>query len=86
MNIIRRIISFFKLSVDEKAIYRNEINLENTRRTLYISLAAIPVSIIHIITFVLKLKNVSGIEQQWVVSILLSHITILIITPMVLSH
>jgi signal transduction histidine kinase len=80
MKIIRRIISFYHLSVDEKAIYQNEIILENTKRAFYISLAAIPVSIIHIIIFGLKLKDTVGIEQQWVVSIILAHIIILTIT------
>lgn len=80
MNIISSIISFFRLSVEEKEIYHYEISQENTRRAFYLSLIAIPVSIIHIVLFALKLKNVIGTEHQWVVSIIYSHISILILT------
>ena len=82
MNIISSIISFFKLSVEEKEIYHNEISLENTRRALYLSLIAIPVSIIHIVIFLFKFKNVSGTELVWVVSIIYSHISILVLTTL----
>ncbi|MDP3443188.1 MAG: histidine kinase dimerization/phospho-acceptor domain-containing protein, partial [Ignavibacteria bacterium] len=79
MDKIRRIISFFKLSDSEKEIYRNEIIPENNRRTLYLSLTAIPVSIIHIVLFALKLNYVSGLERNWVVGIIVSHMTILLV-------
>lgn len=80
MNRIGSIIAFFKLSVEEKDIYQNEISHENARRALFLSLIALPVSIIHIVLFVLKLKKVSGVEYQWVVSIIYSHCLIVLIT------
>jgi len=79
MNIFSNIISFFELSVEENEIYNSEISRENTHRALYVSLIAIPVSMIHIVLFALRFHNVSGIEQQWVVSIICSHTTILIV-------
>ncbi|MDP3446063.1 MAG: hypothetical protein Q8T08_24645 [Ignavibacteria bacterium] len=82
MNIFSSIANFYRLSVEEKEISQNEMSQENTRRTFYLSIIAIPVSIIHIVLFTLKLKAVSGIEHHWVVSIIFSHITILILTTL----
>ncbi len=71
--------SFFKFSDEENEIYFNEIYPENTRRAFYLSLIAIPVSIIHIVLFAPKLKVVSGIELNWVNSIIYTHLTLLIV-------
>jgi two-component system, sensor histidine kinase and response regulator len=80
MNFIDRVFSFFKLSVEEKEIYQNEISQENARRALFLSLIAIPVSLVHIILFALRLKGVTGTEHLWVISIIYAHITIVILT------
>jgi signal transduction histidine kinase len=79
IKIIRSIHSFFKLSAEEKEIYYKEIYRENTRHAFYLSLIAIPVSIIHIILFALKLKVVTGIEKQWVFSIICTHLSLFVI-------
>ena len=68
--------SLFKLTDEEKEIYRNEIFPENIRRAFYLSLVAIFVSIIHIVLFASKLKVVSGIELQWVNSIIYTHLSL----------
>ena len=82
MNILTSINSFFRLSDMEKEIYDNEISLENSRRAFYLSLIAIPVSIIHIVLFALKLKVVTGIERQWVFSIIYTHLSLLIVSTL----
>jgi len=82
MNILTSINSFFRLSDVEKEIYDNEISLENSRRAFYLSLIAIPVSIIHIVLFALKLKVVTGIERQWVFSIIYTHLSLLIVSTL----
>jgi signal transduction histidine kinase len=71
--------SFFKLSEEEKDIYYNEISQENTLRAFYLSLIAIPVSIIHIIIFSFKLRVVTGIERKWAFSIINSHLSLLFV-------
>lgn len=68
--------SLFKLSDEEKEIYSNEIFPENIRRAFYLSLVAIFVSIIHIVLFASKLKIVTGIERQWVYSIIYTHLSL----------
>ncbi len=72
--------SFFRLSDEEKEIDYNEVSRENTRHALYLSLIAIPVSIIHIVLFALKLKVVTGLERQWVFSIIYTHLSLLILS------
>lgn len=76
LKIPGNIQSLFKLSGEEKEIYKNEIFPENIRRAFYLSLVAIPVSIIHIVLFASKLKVVSGIGLQWVNSIIYTHLSL----------
>lgn len=79
IRILSSLQSFFKLTDEEKEIYYKEIFSENTRRVFYLSLMAIPVSIIHILLFSQKLEFVAGIERQWVKSIIYTHLSLLIV-------
>lgn len=83
MDIIT-IISFFRLDKFDKEIYNNEIYHENIRRTLYLTLIAIPVSTIHVIRFFLKLHTTNPIEQQWVMLIISYH-TIIVVASAISS-
>jgi signal transduction histidine kinase len=76
---IKKLSSFFKLSNEEKEIYLREIVPDNTRRAFYLSLMAIPLSIIHFLLFISKLNNVNGIEYIWVQSIMYTHLSLLFI-------
>lgn len=80
MKMFSKVLSFFKLSEEEKAIYYNEISQENTRRFFYLLLIAIPVSIVHIVLFALKIEAAAGIERQWVFSIIYSHLTFMMLS------
>lgn len=80
MDSINKILSLVRLSSEDKEIEHHEISSENSRRAFVFCLIALPVSIIHVILFALKLKNASGIEQKWVVSIIGSHLAILVLT------
>ncbi len=71
--------SFFTLSDEEKALYANEISRENTRRAFYLSLIALPVSIVHILLFSPRLETVTGIDYKWVSSIIYSHLSLFIL-------
>ncbi|MCK9628566.1 MAG: ATP-binding protein [Bacteroidales bacterium] len=79
IRILSSLQSFFKLTDEEKKIYYKEIFSENTRRVFYLSLMAIPVSIVHIILFSQKLEFVAGVERQWVKSIIYTHLSLLIV-------
>ncbi len=78
MKILSSIPSFFSLSDEEKEIYHNEICSENSSRAFLLSLIAIPVSIIHIVLFKAKLNVVTGIELEWVISIIYTHLCLFI--------
>lgn len=80
MSIIGSIYAFFRLSDEEIAIYDKEISLENTRRAFYLTLISVPVTLIHVILFALKLKVVTGIERLWVFSIIYTHLSVFILT------
>lgn len=80
LKIYNSIQSLFKLSDEEKEIYFHEICPENTRRAFYLSLIALPVSIIHIVLFASKLNVVSGIELQWVYSVIYTHLSLLTVS------
>lgn len=71
-----KIQSLFKLTKEENEIYSGEIFSENIRKAFYLSLAAIFVSLIHIALFASKLQVVSGIELQWVNSIIYTHLSL----------
>ncbi len=79
IKILGNIKSFFNLSEEEKEIDNNEISQENTRHAFFLSLIAIPVSIIHIVFFASKLKDVTGIEHKWVSSVIYTHVSLFII-------
>ncbi len=72
-------LSFFTLTDEEKVLYANEISPENTRRAFYLSLIALPVSIVHILLFSPRLKTVTGIDYQWVSSIIYVHLSLFIL-------
>jgi signal transduction histidine kinase len=83
MNIFSRIVSFFRLTEEEKGIYREEISLGNSRRAMYLALVAVPVSLVHIVFFWLKLGHVQGTELVWAKSILLAHSVLLVVSAVV---
>ena len=78
MKFVKALYGFFKLSDNEQKIAGNEIQQENMLRIFYLSLVAIPLSFIHIVLFGLKLGDSVGIEHQWRLFIVLSHLTILL--------
>lgn len=78
MKLIRRIIDFFKLTPAEKEIANHDIRQENMLRIFYMSFVIIPLSLIHIVFFWLKLDSATGIEYQWRVAIILSHVVIVL--------
>lgn len=80
MNIFNKIVSFFSLTEQEKEIYRKEIAPGNTRRAMYLSLVAVPVSLIHIIYFSVKLAHVQGTELVWATSIVRAHSMLLVVS------
>ncbi len=82
MKIFSRIQSFFRLSDDEIKIYHNEISETNARNAFYLSLVAIPVSFAHIIFFSQKLNAATGIELQWVHSIIYTHLSLFVIATL----
>ncbi len=80
LKVLNSFQSLFQLTDEEKDIYTTEIFPENTRRAFYLSLIAIPVSIIHIVLFAAKLEVVSGIDQKWVYSVIYTHLSLLTVS------
>jgi signal transduction histidine kinase len=80
MNLLSSIPSFFRLSDEEKAIYHDQMSLENTRRAFFLSLIGIPVSLIHMVWFNVKLDRVSGIEHEWAHAIIQAHALLLLLS------
>ena len=80
MNRMVGIMNLFKLSPEEKGIYQNEIARENARRALILSFIALPVSLFHIVLFVLKSKTVVGIELTWAIAVIVSHSLIVLVS------
>ncbi len=76
MKLFGQIIDFFKLTQAEKEIAHHDIRQENMLRIFYMSMVVIPLSLIHIIVFWLKLDSATGIEHQWRVAIILCHVAI----------
>lgn len=79
MSITEAFIGFFKISEADKGIIRHDILNENIRRTFYLSLIAIPISLIHVILFGLQLPHSNGVEYKWRFSIFLIHLSISVI-------
>lgn len=82
MKLLDNIRSFFRLSDEDKEIYHNEISLDNSHRAFFFTLIGIPVSLFHILIFYSKLNGTIGIEQQWVQSIIFSHVSLLVLATM----
>ncbi len=78
LKLIRKLTDFLKLSPEEQEIFQTVIGLENIRRTLILSLFAIPTSMLYLIIFRLQVRSASGIEYQWRTAISMSHTVLLI--------
>lgn len=82
MKLLGVIRSFFRLSEEDKAIYFNEICLDNAKRAFILSLIGIPVSLFHIAVFASKLDGTIDYEHTWVHSIIYSHLSLLILASL----
>lgn len=76
MTGIKEALKFFSTDESEKQIIANEIVFENIRRVFYLSIIAVPVSLIHILLFGFSLKTSAGTEYTWHLGIFLSHLVI----------
>ncbi|MCF8254123.1 MAG: HAMP domain-containing histidine kinase [Bacteroidia bacterium] len=79
MNLISQIRSTFVLSDLEKNILDNKINLSNSKRIFYVSLASIFDSVLHLIFFYEKIQNSTSIRHIWAEEIFMSHVVNLVI-------
>ena len=77
MTVRELLTNFFRIDKEDEEIIQNEIRTENIRRVFYLSLIAIPVSILHVVLFGLNLKTSEGIEYTWRVYIIYSHLIII---------
>lgn len=82
MKLLGIIRLFFKLSDEDKAIYYNEISLDNAKRAFILCLIGIPVSLFHIAVFASKLDGTVDYEHKWVHSIIYSHLSLLILASL----
>lgn len=73
-------VSYFRLDQFEKEIYQNEIYTENIRRVLYLTIIAIPISMIHIVLFSQKLNAINIQEQEWAKLIIGFHTIIVLVS------
>jgi signal transduction histidine kinase len=74
MNLLNQIKSIFYLNEIEKKIVNEKINPSNAKRILYISLAAIFDSTLHLIFFYSKIQNSTAVKHIWAEEIFLSHL------------
>lgn len=85
MALLNHFIDFFRLTEAEKDILTNEIKSENIRRIFYLSLIAIPISLLHIILFGVQLNGGTSIENSWRILIFIAHTgIILVLSPVCL--
>jgi signal transduction histidine kinase len=77
-QVFSNFVDFFKLSSEEKEIYRTAIGLENIRRVLYLALVAIPTSAMYFVIFMVKAGTSTGVTLQWRTAISISHAAIFI--------
>ena len=76
MKLMRQFIDFFWLSGTDKEIVNNEIVLENILRIRYLTLISIPVNVVVIAMFGLKVGNIFGPVPNWDKEILILNIVI----------
>lgn len=76
MTGIKEALKFFSTDESEKQIIANKIVFENIRRVFYLSIIAVPVSLVHILLFGFSLKTSAGTEHVWRLGIFLSHLAI----------
>ena len=79
MTIINHFINFFRLTEAEEDILRSDIKNENIRRIFYLSLIAIPISLLHIIFFGVHLNDGASIENSWRTLIISAHTGIILV-------
>jgi signal transduction histidine kinase len=79
MAILHKFVGFFKISEDDQKIIKTDIRDENIRRIFYLSLIGLPISLLHVILFALRLSSSSGVEHKWQISILTIHSCIIVI-------
>lgn len=80
---IKEALKFTSIDEAEKQIIANEIVFENIRRVFYLSIIAIPVSLVHVLVFGMTLKTSTGTEHTWRLGIFLSHLIIVLILSIV---
>jgi signal transduction histidine kinase len=78
MTALKQLVNFFTIREEEKEILNNEIRIENIRRVLYLTLIAVPVSILHVLFFYYHLKDSNSVEYSWRLGIIYSHLAIII--------
>ena len=76
MKLIKQFIDFFLLSGTEKEIESNEIVHENILRFRYLTLISIPVNVVVVALFGLKVGNIFGPIPNWDKEILILNILI----------
>ena len=83
MAMLNRFIDFFKISEEDQEIIKTDIRDENVRRVFYLSLIGIPISLLHVVSFLFHLKSSVGIEYEWRVSIIAIHASIIILLSII---
>ena len=83
MTIRDKFVGFFTISEDDQKIIKDDIRDENIRRIFYLSLIAIPVSLLHVVLFAFHLDTGSEVEYVWRISILGIHVALIIIMSII---
>ena len=65
MEIFRKFIDFFRLSDEDKEIIQSVIVSENLRRVIYVSVIAVPLSVIFYLIFHHEAQTSTGMEHEW---------------------
>jgi len=83
MTLRDKFVGFFTISEDDQKIIKDDIRDENIRRIFYLSLIAIPVSLLHVVLFAFHLDTGSEVEYVWRISILGIHVALIIIMSII---